>query len=150
MISLTKEKYIMTKPEKKEFYKELFGLAIPIGLQSLLIALIGATDALMLGRLSQDAVSAVSLANQIAFVMNLFIGAIVGGGGFGKAVDTCYEAHPLANIVWAPIGSIFALVDYLVGIVLCVTIIGIPFAKQCFKLARLTLLPFGALVADAQ
>ena len=81
MISLTKEKYIMTKPEKKEFYKELFGLAIPIGLQSLLIALIGATDALMLGRLSQDAVSAVSLANQIAFVMNLFIGAIVGGGG---------------------------------------------------------------------
>ena len=36
------------------FYRELFTLAIPIGLQSLLIALIGATDALMLGRFSQD------------------------------------------------------------------------------------------------
>ena len=76
--------------ETEEFFKELFALAIPIGLQNLLVALIGASDALMLGRLTQDAVSAVSLANQIAFIMNLFIGAVVGGGGvliaqyFGK------------------------------------------------------------------
>ena len=77
----TKNQYIMSKPEKKEFHKELFTLAIPIGLQNLLVALIGATDALMLGRLSQDAVSAVSLANQIVFIMNLFVGAVVGGGG---------------------------------------------------------------------
>ena len=62
--------------EKKDFYKELFSLAIPIGMQNLLVALIGASDALMLGRLTQDAVSAVSLANQIAFIMSL-----VGGGG---------------------------------------------------------------------
>lgn len=80
----------MNKSEKREFYKELFSFAIPIGLQNLLIALIGATDALMLGRLTQDSVAAVSLANQIVFVMNLFIGAVVGGGGaliaqyFGK------------------------------------------------------------------
>lgn len=67
--------------DKKSFYKELFALAIPIGLQNLLIALIGATDAFMLGRLHQDAVSAVSLANQIAFVMNLFIATVVGSGG---------------------------------------------------------------------
>lgn len=71
----------MDLSEKKEFYKELFSLAIPISLQNLLIALIGATDALMLGRLIQDAVAAVSLANQIVFIMNLFIGAVVGGGG---------------------------------------------------------------------
>jgi putative MATE family efflux protein len=66
---------------KKDFYKELFSLSIPIGLQNLLIALIGATDAFMLGRFSQNAVSAVSLANQIVFIMNLFIGGIVGAGG---------------------------------------------------------------------
>ncbi len=70
----------MTKTESKTFYKELLSLAIPIGLQNLLVALIGASDALMLGRLTQDAVSAVSLANQIAFIMNLFIGAVTGGG----------------------------------------------------------------------
>ena len=72
---------ILQPTEKKEFYKELLALAIPIGLQNLLIALIGATDALMLGRLTQDSVAAVSLANQIVFIMNLFIGAVVGGGG---------------------------------------------------------------------
>lgn len=66
---------------KQGFYQELFSLVIPIAMQNLLVALIGATDALMLGRLHQDAVSAVSLANQIVFVMNLFIGAVVGGGG---------------------------------------------------------------------
>lgn len=70
----------MTTTEKREFYKELFALAIPIGLHNLLAALIGATDALMLGRLTQDAVSAVSLANQVVFIMNLFIGAVIGGG----------------------------------------------------------------------
>ena len=67
--------------EKNDFYKELLSFAVPIGLQNLLVALIGASDALMLGRLTQDAVSAVSLANQIAFIMNLFSGAVVGGGG---------------------------------------------------------------------
>ena len=67
--------------EKKVFYKELLSLAVPIGLQNLLVALIGATDALMLGRLTQDSVAAVSLANQIVFIMNLFIGAVLGGGG---------------------------------------------------------------------
>ena len=71
----------MTAPEKREFYRELWALAVPIGIQSLLIALIGATDALMLGRLAQDAVSAVSLANQIVFIMNLVIGSVVSGGG---------------------------------------------------------------------
>lgn len=71
----------MNKLEKKDFYKELLGLAIPIGLQNLLVALIGATDALMLGRLSQDAVAAVSLANQVVFVMNLFVFSVIGAGG---------------------------------------------------------------------
>lgn len=67
--------------KNQNLYTELLTLAIPIGLQNLLIALIGATDAIMLGRLTQDSVSAVSLANQISFVMNLFIGAVVSGGG---------------------------------------------------------------------
>lgn len=83
MTQLSKDKSAvrMNPAEKKDFYQELFALAIPIGLQNLLVALIGASDALMLGRLTQDSVAAVSLANQIAFVMNLFSGAVVGGGG---------------------------------------------------------------------
>ena len=72
---------VMAVNEKRKFYRELFSLAIPIGLQNLLVALIGASDALMLGRLTQDAVSAVSLADQVAFIMGLFSSVVVGAGG---------------------------------------------------------------------
>jgi putative MATE family efflux protein len=58
--------------EKKKFNKQLMSLAVPLALQNLLGALVGASDAFMLGRLTQDAIAAVSLANQIAFVMSLF------------------------------------------------------------------------------
>ena len=50
---------------RNQFLKELTALAIPLALQNLLNALVGASDALMLGRLTQDAIAAVSLANQI-------------------------------------------------------------------------------------
>lgn len=63
------------------FYKELWALAIPLALQNLLNALVGASDALMLGRLDQASIAAVSLANQISFVMSLFNGAIIGAVG---------------------------------------------------------------------
>lgn len=75
-----KSEYEINSLENKEFYKELVSLAVPVGLQNLLFALIGATDALMLGRLTQDSVAAVSLANQIVFIMSLFTGTIVGSG----------------------------------------------------------------------
>ena len=37
-----------------------------------------------------------------------------------------------------------AVVNAVLGLLLCVTIIGIPFGKQYFKLAKLSLMPFGA------
>ena len=69
---------MMSAAEKKQFNKELTALAVPLALQNLLNALVGASDALMLGRLTQDAIAAVSLANQISFVMSLFSGAVIG------------------------------------------------------------------------
>ena len=68
----------MNEIENKKFNKELFSLAIPLALQNLLSALVGASDALMLGRLSQDAIAAVSLANQVSFVMSLFSFSVIG------------------------------------------------------------------------
>lgn len=76
--------------ERKRFNKELMAIAVPLALQNLLNALVGASDALMLGRLTQDAIAAVSLANQISFVMSLLNGAVIGAAGvliaqyFGK------------------------------------------------------------------
>lgn len=109
MLRFANEKTSLEMPpaEKKEFYKELLSLAIPIGLQNLLIALIGATDALMLGRLTQDSVAAVSLANQIVFIMNLFISSVVGGGGaliaqyWGKGDRTMVKNLFCMIIKWA-------------------------------------------------
>lgn len=69
----------MNAEEKKLFYRELKKIAVPLALQHFLSALVGASDALMLGRLTQDAIAAVSLANQISFVMLLFNVAVIGG-----------------------------------------------------------------------
>lgn len=51
------------------------------------------------------------------------------------------------NLLWVCVcGLWMALAELVNGFVLCLTIIGIPFGLQCFKLARLSLLPFGANV----
>ena len=71
----------MNADEKRSFNKELMTLAIPLALQNLLNALVGASDALMLGRLTQGAIAAVSIANQISYVMSLFNGATIGSAG---------------------------------------------------------------------
>ena len=53
----------------------------------------------------------------------------------------------IAHIIWVLFfGVPMALGNLLCGIVWCVTIIGIPFGKQFFKIARLALTPFGAKV----
>jgi uncharacterized membrane protein YccF (DUF307 family) len=55
----------------------------------------------------------------------------------------------LLNILWIVFGGGLVLwLEYvLAGVLLCVTIVGIPFGVQCFKLAGLALLPFGKDIA---
>lgn len=53
----------------------------------------------------------------------------------------------IANIFWLLISGIpLAISAVINGIVLCCTIIGIPFGLQCFKFAKLALMPFGTVV----
>ena len=50
----------------------------------------------------------------------------------------------LGNVLWIVLGGGLICLEYLAaGLVLCVTIVGIPFGIQCFKLSLLALLPFG-------
>ena len=64
---------------------------------------------------------------------------------YGTKVTTYYEKRPFANLLWLIFGGfVFALLYLLIGIVLCVTIIGIPLGKQSFKLMRYAFVPFGA------
>ena len=66
--------------DRKEFYSNLTRLALPIALQSLMLASVAAGDALMLGKVAQNEMTAVSLATQIQFVQNMFIMAVTGAG----------------------------------------------------------------------
>ena len=68
-----------TREEKKEFYRKLFALVLPLALQNLMTALVSASDALMLGLLDQSSLSSVSLATQVQFVLNLFYAALTIG-----------------------------------------------------------------------
>ena len=67
---------------------------------------------------------------------------------FGTIVKSDFSKHPIANIIWLILGGLELALGYAIaGIIFYITIIGIPFGKQCFKLAQLALFPFGANVA---
>ena len=65
---------------------------------------------------------------------------------FGKEVRYGGGAmSTLANIIWLIFfGLPMALGNALIGLLWCITIVGIPFGKQFFKIAKLSLTPFGA------
>ena len=57
----------------------------------------------------------------------------------------------LGNIFWVLLGGIFISIFYFLGgCLLCITIVGIPFGIQCFKLALFSLIPFGREVIDEE
>lgn len=69
---------------------------------------------------------------------------------FGKRVEPHFFAHPIMNVIWLILFGWEMAVGYLMsGILCCVTIIGIPFGLQAFKLMALSISPFGALVRKA-
>ncbi len=67
---------------------------------------------------------------------------------FGKeVVDEGGAVSLLLNILWIIFSGIeLAVVNAAFGCLLCITIVGIPFGKQFFKIARVALMPFGAKV----
>ena len=67
---------------------------------------------------------------------------------FGKEVQYGGGAGSfILNIIWLILSGIPLALEHLAfGLVLCVTIIGIPFGMQHFKLPKLALMPFGAEV----
>lgn len=72
---------------------------------------------------------------------------------FGKEVQTDPQSggclSVLMNILWLIFGGLGICISHFVfGLVLCITIIGIPFGRQHFKLAALALTPFGKTIVD--
>ena len=67
---------------------------------------------------------------------------------FGKEVEYGDSTVSfLVNIIWIIVsGWEMALANFVTGLLYCITIVGIPFGKQFYKLAKLSLMPFGAKI----
>lgn len=64
---------------------------------------------------------------------------IIDRGGTGSAI---------VNVIWFILAGLWLGLGYIIcGVIFCITIIGIPFGLQCFKLAKLAFVPFGKEVA---
>lgn len=68
---------------------------------------------------------------------------------FGKTITYGGGAPSLvANIFWVILAGIpMAIAYFVLGVVYSITIIGLPFGLQLFKIAKLSLFPFGAVVS---
>ncbi|WP_026497595.1 MATE family efflux transporter [Butyrivibrio sp. WCD2001] len=113
----------------KEFYNKLVRLTLPIAFQSLMLAAVAAADAVMLGRIEQNQMAAVSLATQVQFIQNMVLsaataaGSILGAQYYGKQdTDT--------------INKIFAMM------MRCVGIVSIVFAGACLLVPELLMMIF--------
>ena len=108
---------------KRSLRKEIVRLALPIALQQFMTALVGACDAIMLGKLSQDARSAVSLATQVTFVFNLFMFAFMAG-------ENMFVAQYYGKGDYTGISQVFSLVTKICGCIAVVFLAGTLFFPE--------------------
>lgn len=108
---------------KRSLRKEIVRLALPIALQQFMTALVGACDAIMLGKLSQDAMSAVSLATQVTFVFNLFMFAFMAG-------ENMFVAQYYGKGDYTGISQVFSLVTKICGCIAVVFLEGTLFFPE--------------------
>ena len=107
--------------DKKQFWKQLLPLMLPIAFQNMMQSLVSASDAVMMGFIDQSSLSAVSLATQIAFVVNLFIFGLTGAGSmlaaqyWGKgSKDDVEQVFAVMTRPLALVGGTFTLAALLV------------------------------------
>lgn len=100
--------------KRNSFYDKLLKLALPATIQSLMLALVAVADALMLGSVEQDAMSAVTLATQIQFVQNVILtsmtaaASVLGAQYYGKGDNPtlvrifhiCFKLGALISLVF--------------------------------------------------
>lgn len=109
-------------PDKSSFHRRLFALVLPMAAQNLLSALLSASDALMLGFLDQNSLSAVSLASQVQFVFSLFLDAAIIGT---TILSAQYWGQGNVRAVEKILGNTLRL-SLLIGAVFCLAALGAP------------------------
>ncbi len=103
----------------KTFLKTAMALIIPISLQSLLMSGVNFLDNIMIGRLGEASIAAVSLANQYYFVLNLVLFGVCSGAGifisqfWGKGDIPNIRKVFIINVL---AGGVVALLFMLIGV----------------------------------
>ncbi len=110
---------MLSKTKDNELAQQMLHLVVPIAIQQFMLALVSATDALMLGFVDQTSLSAVSLAGQVQFVLNLFVAGIAAGCGimiaqyWGKrdtaSIEKVMPVALYANLLSGGIFTVLAL-----------------------------------------
>ena len=101
----------------KSFYKMFFALALSLALQNLLVYSVNMMDTVMLGRYSQNAMSGVSLCNQVQFLLQMLV---VGAGEGAVVLGAQYwgknKLEPIPHIIGAALrfGGAMAVAMFLV------------------------------------
>lgn len=103
----------MKEKRSSDFTKRLLTLVFPIAFQQFMLALVSASDAFMLGMLTQDSLSAVSLASQVAFVENLFLLAMTIGLSMFAAQYWGKEDKAAVERIFAYVMKVTAIVSLL-------------------------------------
>ena len=76
-----------------------------------------------------------------------FKGAMLALRPFGRTVNIDPSNCATRNILWcAFFGLEMAILSFIVGVLLCATVIGIPYGLQCFKIMKFSYAPFGATI----
>lgn len=107
------------KWKEDELIQQMLRIAVPIALQFFMLACVSATDAVMLGFVDQTALSSVSLAGQIQFVLNLFVSGIAIGCGImiaqywgkndPKSIEQLMPVALYANVLFGGVFTLLAL-----------------------------------------
>ena len=104
----------------KAFRDKLVQLVFPIMFQTFMLALVSATDAVMLGLLNQDSLSASSLGGQVQLVFSLFVNGIASGTGILMAQywgkndrDAVEHVLPITLRYMLPVGLAFTMLTLL-------------------------------------
>ena len=105
---------IGAKEEKRNFYRTVLALVVPMAVQNLINVGVQAADVVMLGRVGETAISAASLAGQVYFVMSLFFFGLTSGAAvltaqyWGKGdIKTIEKVLALALKIGVAVSAVF-------------------------------------------
>lgn len=115
---LERDKNRMTEQtEKKQFYRTVLALLVPMALQNLINVGISSVDVIMLGRVGEKVLSGASLGSQVQFIMSLVLFGLTSGASvliaqyWGKGdKDSIATVFGIAMKTAALVGIFFAIV----------------------------------------